>query len=98
MLSEKGGFETGDISVTVSDSENQCNFVMLSDSFRKNMVPFLKKDFSNGLFTHRNKIDDPTVIQSIKDADIIVIAAVERGDTGVISTAQKVIEILKSNQ
>ncbi|MBQ9131258.1 MAG: hypothetical protein IJX62_02135, partial [Clostridia bacterium] len=98
MLSEKGGFETGDISITVSDSDNQCNFVMLSDSFRKNMVPFLKKDFSNGLFTHRSKIGNETVIQAIKDADIIVIAAVERTDTAVVQTAKQVIEILKQNQ
>ena len=102
MLSEKGGFETDDISVTVSDSENECNFVLLSDSFRKNMVPFLKKEFSNGLFTHRDKVKgdnpNPTVVQAIKDADIIVIAAVERIDTDVIRTAQKVIEILEENE
>jgi len=94
-----GGLETHDVTVTTSDSPNKCNLVMLGDSFRKNMVPFLYKDFSNCLFTHRNNITAQNITedlrQAIRDADIIVLQTVERADTAILSTADIIMSILK---
>jgi hypothetical protein len=94
------GYQTNDITITESDSPNKCNFVFLGDSFRKNMVRFLVKDFSNTFCTHRSKLNnnDPEVIEAVKNSDILVLAAAERADENLINTAKKVIEILKENQ
>ena len=89
------GYETQQIAITESDSPNQCNFVLLGDSFRKNMVRFLVKDFSNTLCTHRDKISNPDVIAAITEADVIVIQSVERIDMAVVNTAKTLIEILR---
>ena len=95
------GYQTNDITITESDSPNKCNFVLLGDSFRKNMVRFLIKDFSNTLCTHRSKINgnapNAEVVEAVKNADIIVLEAAERGDANLVNTAKKVIEILKEN-
>ncbi len=94
------GYQTNDITITESDSPNKCNFVFLGDSFRKNMVRFLIKDFSNTFCTHRSKLGEnaPEVIEAVKNSDILVLAAAERADENLINTAKKVIEILKENQ
>ena len=89
------GYETQQIAITESDSPNQCNFVLLGDSFRKNMVRFLVKDFSNTLCTHRDKISNPDVQKAIFEADIIVIQSVERIDMSAINTAKTLIEMLR---
>lgn len=97
-LVKSGGsynFETNGIAVTESDSANQCNFVMLGDSFRKNMVRYLIKDFSNTLCTHRSNINVREVQEAIINADIIVIESVERIDESVMNAAKAVINILK---
>jgi len=70
------------------------NFVMLSDSFRGAMRYFLERDFTNCFLTHRSQVNDADVIAAIKEADVLVISAVERNDSSVISTARRIIEIL----
>ena len=97
-LVKKGGsynFETSGIAITESDSPNKCNFVLVGDSFRKNMVRFLIKDFSNALCTHRDNVNARDVKFAIKNADIIVIESVERIDTSVVSAAKSILQILK---
>ena len=96
------GYETQQTAITESDSPNKCNFVLLGDSFRKNMVRFLVKDFSNTFTTHRNRLTDevinPEVKEAIKNSDILVLSAVERTDISLKEVALKTIEILKENQ
>jgi hypothetical protein len=103
LLSEqvdKGGDENepyDDIRITTSSSPNRCNFVMIADSYRLNMEPYLIKDFSNCLFTHRRRVNEEPVRQAILESDIIVIAAAERLDNELEECIRQVINILKSN-
>ena len=79
---------------TTSNGAIDKKFVMLSDSFRGGMAPFLQKDFTNCLLTHRSQVRDADVVAAIKEADIIVISTVERNDLSLVSTARIVTEIL----
>ena len=82
--------------VTKSTSENECNFVMISDSFRKAMIPFLEKDFSDCTITHRNNINDVKVEEAIRNADVLVIATIERYDSSLVQSVDKIINILSA--
>ena len=86
-----------DIRITTSTSSNQCNFVMIADSYRLNMEAYLSKDFSNCLFTHRRRVNEAPVQQAILESDVIVIAAAERLDNELADCIRQVINILKSN-
>ena len=75
-----------------STAERVCNFVMVGDSFRLYMVPYLERDFNNVSIAHRDNIGD---IQSdILAADILVIECVERLDDSLNGTLLELIEIL----
>lgn len=83
-----------------SDCGNDLNFVMIGDSFRCFMIDYLAKDFSRSVITYRETTDYRTdypdeVVQSIRDADILVMEAVERYDTRLFPAIEKVIEILQ---
>ncbi|MBQ9131063.1 MAG: hypothetical protein IJX62_01150 [Clostridia bacterium] len=86
-----------DIRIIRSDSDNDCNFVMIADSYRLNMEPFLEKDFSKCLFTHRRRVNEPMVRNSILESDVLVIAAAERLDNEIWDTVRQIIQILKQN-
>lgn len=92
VLSEKGNKMTAGIYYADTDSPNQKNFVMLADSFRCFMTDYLVKDFSHSVIAHRDYVDG--LHESIQNADILVIAAVERYDNRIFPTVEKVIEIL----
>ncbi len=77
----------------VSQSGNECRFVMLSDSFRISMLPYLEKDFTDIVVAHRDSAD--SIKDSIKEADVLVLMAAERYDDRLFDTAQKVITILE---
>ncbi len=94
VLSSVGDRQGSGTLHTTSDSENDKHFVMLSDSFRISMIPFLEKDFSECTITHRDNIGQSDVNNAIKDADILVLAAVERYDYQLIDAARRCIEIL----
>ena len=80
---------------STSSSTNDKHYVMLGDSFRVSMIPFLQKDFAQTTIYHRNEFD--VVKNEVLDADILVIAAVERYDADIFNTAKKIIELYKSN-
>ena len=82
-----------DICHTYSSSPNACKLVMLADSFREMMTPYITKDFSECVIAHRNVTD--SVAEDIKNCNILVIAAVEREDTSLFSCIDKVIAILE---
>jgi hypothetical protein len=68
---------------------------MLADSFRVGMAPFLHKDFAKTTIFHRNQLDQVT--SEVLDADILVIAAVERYDSGIFTTATEIIKLFENN-
>ena len=70
---------------------------MIADSYRLNMEPFLEKDFSDCLFTHRRRVNEAIVQSHIKDSDVLVIAAAERLDNEIWDTVRQIIQILKEN-
>lgn len=84
-----------------SDCGNDTNFVMIGDSFRCFMIDYLTKDFSHSLITYRETSDNETdypqeVVESIQNADILVMEAVERYDSRLFPAIEKVIEILQA--
>lgn len=83
-----------------SDCGNDTNFVMIGDSFRCFMIDYLTKDFSRSVITYRETSDNQTdypqeVVESIRNADILVMEAVERYDSKLFPAIEKVIEILQ---
>ena len=79
---------------TASNATYDCNFVMLADSYRCFQLQFLERDFSDCFLAHRNQVNDPMVVEAVKNSDILVIAAVERFDHNTINTALAILEIL----
>lgn len=87
------GTDLGDIIYSTSESQNECSLVMLSDSFRFEMAPYLQKEFSHCLITQYGE-NTYRVQDSIREADVLVIAAVERYDGRIFETMKILIEIL----
>lgn len=79
---------------TASNATFDLNFVMFADSYRVMQLGYLEKDFSDCFLSHRSHVNDADSKEAIKNADIIVIAAVERYDSDVINTAKKIIQTL----
>ena len=77
---------------TASDGPIDKNLCLIGDSFRVNMMPYLAKDFTNCTFVHRDYMSETK--SSIKNADVIVIEAVERYDYEAFSCVQRVINTL----
>lgn len=79
-----------------STSENKSRIVVIGDSFCMKMTPFLMKDFSDVLVVHRSWLQDPDVLQAIRDADIIVIESLERMIYSLPGTSTLVRDILQT--
>lgn len=79
-----------------STSTNNKKVVIIGDSFRRLLLQYLTKEFSSCTAIYRNYIDDPGAIQAIKDADVIILEAIERYDDAIISDSNTVINILSS--
>lgn len=75
-----------------SDSANEQKVVLLGDSYRAAMSPALERDFSEVVISHRDYVD--SVVGDVKDADVIVLMAVERYDSRIFPTADRIMEIL----
>lgn len=79
---------------TTSNGANEKKLCLIGDSFRVNMMPYIAKDFTNCTFVHRDYMKE--VSNDIKNADIIVIEAVERYDYEGFKTIQKVINLFSN--
>lgn len=79
---------------TASNATYDCNFVMLGDSYRVMQLSYLERDFSDCFLTHRSHVNDEDVKEAIKNADILVIAGVERLEPEILNTAKQIIKIL----
>lgn len=77
---------------TCESAANDCHFVMLGDSFRTRMIPYVEKDFTSCTIAHRIYIDD--IKEDIKDADVLVLSAVVRDESSLIDAAKKITKIL----
>lgn len=89
--------EEGDMFATwtyraVSGSPNKKNFVLIGDSYRSFMTNYLVRDFSDCVIGHRHFVDE--VEDDIRNADILVIEAVERYDDEMFECVEKVADIL----
>ena len=69
------------------------NFVLIGDSYREAMAPFLEKDFRITTLAHRNSTD--AVTEYIKCADILVVEAIGRDEEQLIESAKKITIILE---
>lgn len=97
VLSQEGNNGAGDTRHTTSNGPNDLNFVMLADSYRVMQLTYLEKDFTDCFLTHRNRVGDSDVIQAVRNADVLVIAAVERLETNIVDTAVALIKILSAD-
>lgn len=79
---------------TSSTAQNNSNFVMVGDSFRLYMMPYLERDFQHVSIAHRDNIHD--IEDDIRQADILVVECVERLDDSLNGTILQLIDILEN--
>lgn len=84
-----------DIYSTTASSGNPCNFVMLGDSFRINMGPYLSKDFDRCTLVNIFHMGEPDAEDAIKNADMIVVELVERNSINFPNIMSAICEILE---
>ncbi len=81
---------------TDSTASNQSRFVMVGDSFRLYMMPYLERDFAHVSVAHRDNIGD--IQDDIRQADILVVECVERLDDSLNGTILQLIDILENQE
>lgn len=79
---------------TDSTASSQRRFVMVGDSFRLYMMPYLERDFPHVSIAHRDNIHD--IEDDIRQADILVVECVERLDDSLNGTILQLIDILEN--
>ena len=79
---------------TDSTASGQRRFVMVGDSFRLYMMPYLERDFPHVSIAHRDNIHD--IEDDIRQADILVVECVERLDDSLNGTILQLIDILEN--
>lgn len=85
-------YRTKNVFRTKADCGNEDRLVLLGDSYRAMMIPYLRKDFASATVAHRDYLS--SVENDVKNATILVVAAVERYDARVFPTIDRLIEIL----
>lgn len=79
---------------TDSTASGQSRFVMVGDSFRLYMMPYLERDFPHVSIAHRDNIHD--IEDDIRQADILVVECVERLDDSLNGTILQLIDIFEN--
>ena len=92
MEGEKNIFCSTGIYRAWSDCGNDQKLVLLGDSFQVAMLPYLERDFAEICVAHRD--EKQKVIQDVREADVLVVSAVERFDRALFETAQALIGYL----
>ena len=82
-----------DICHTYSTSPNACKLVMIADSYRELMAPYICKDFSECVIAHRRVVD--SCADDIRSCNILFITAVERSDKDLFASIEEIIKILE---
>ena len=75
------------------DAPYDCKIVVLSDSYREMMTPFIAHDFRQMVAAHRDFTDQ--CADDIKTCQFLFLTAVERDDVLVFNCIDKVISILE---
>ena len=78
---------------TTANVDNDEKLVLIGDSFRVNMMAYLKMDFAECAFYNREVIS--AADDDILDCDVLVLQANERNDNRIITSAEYIIELLK---
>lgn len=92
VLSEEG--DPNEVVTSVSDSPNQCDFVLIGDSYRIAMIPYLQKNFSKMVIAHRDYLGRDEVQKAVKETDVLVVMAVERFDVSFMDSVSILSAIL----
>ena len=81
---------------TSSTSDNDCNFLIIGDSYRLFMTKYLCRDFS--LFTqiHSDSVGEAETEKLVENADILVIESVERFNSTLLNTIDHYIRYLEN--
>lgn len=79
---------------STSDNPDNKKILMIGDSFRLAMIPYLSQDYSELCVAHRNALDD--VKEDFKDTDVLIVASVERFDKYMFEVMPKIIEYVKA--
>ena len=77
-----------------SNASDDRKFVLISDSFRMAMLPYIAKDFSNSVIIYRDEAWSEMAAQEILGSDVLVLELVERYDTVALGTINYLITIL----
>lgn len=89
----------GMIRTTVSDAPNERSIVLVGDSFREQVEPFLTKEFSRTVAIHRDALREEVALQAVaglKEGDVLWLLAVERYDSGNAYAAECILNGLNS--
>lgn len=78
---------------TTSTSQNDKKMVMLSDSYRIMLIPYITKDFSSCAIAHRDYMG--SLEKDIKECNVLILTAVERYDKRIFPVIDKLIDLLK---
>ena len=79
---------------STSNNPNNEKVLMIGDSFRLAMIPYLSQDYSTLCVAHRNALDE--VKDDLKDADVLIIGSVERFDKYMFEVMPNIIEYVKA--
>lgn len=80
-----------------SNAEDDRKLVLIGDSFRTAMVPYIARDFSESVVIYRDEVGGELAAQEIIDTDILVLQLVERYDGLALSTVEYLIAVLSQN-
>lgn len=78
---------------TLANVVNGEKCVLVGDSYRVKMIPFVSKEFSECAFVYRDNMIEAA--NDLAEADVIIIEAVERKDYTLLATADWLIDYLK---
>ena len=78
---------------STSDNPDNEKILMIGDSFRLAMIPYLSQDYSELCVAHRNALDD--VKEDFKDTDVLIVASVERFDKYMFEVLPRIIQYVK---
>ncbi len=85
--------DIADVNYITSTYETNEKAVLIGDSFRINMMPFMAKDYNYTVFAHRDNVYD--IADDVRSCNVLVISAVERYDYQVFDTIDDTIAILQ---
>ena len=91
-VESKGDIRQSNIYKSTNNGENKEKLVWLGDSYRVMNIPYVEKDFGTCVIIHRDYIE--SIIEDIKEANVIILSAVERYDSRIFKSVDRLIEVL----